>query len=1252
VCFRLKMKPPKSWLEEYASNNGNDPKAKSKSIGGNMDNSHRHYMARKIDLQRNQFGSLLPPDPRNYREDDTEDQQEHDENLSAPSNRKHISADHGCENGIAQSQDMTSVLSRLKMKHKRSGSKQKLSSRKKKKQRIKDSDEEDGDEVKHQLRSSFMTPPIWQGVTTPSYLNPQDCESLNTPTPMKSVLQLKRERKDLFFLGITVLVNGYTNPSSDAIMRIMHKHGGDLEKYETSRVTHIIAESLSTAKAKIYKKQKRPVPVVKPQWVVDCVTARKFLPHADYILEEVRAESVGASVKMFFKGSLSATGNVKCASEKESASVLKDKYAPRRESQHNRAATANSPLRERGVQSQMGASPFSVTFASPPHTPLPREHCIEQITVYQQEDDNDSSSTSVSGVQSPRKCQLFGSQSPQSPLKPIMMQKFDESTRNLQSRIKGTSNISEDADSIQRTPEKLSRMKQVRIAKSPTISTEKRPSTVEMLPLSNNNVFNSPRTMHRSIGGAKTVGTDPNFLEAYFNNSRLSFIGSFKQRLGKSNQCTSAIAKNKGTKRFVFHVDMDCFFAAIAIRNHPQYIDTPVAVGHAWRSDPNGVGVDPAPLRKSEDTKKSKCELSTCNYIARKFGVKKGMFLDRARQLCPELVVLPYYYDDYEDASRKVGDILQFYVDEYQGAIEQVSCDEAYLEFNFGDDEQNTEDQPDNSTKEVQVNELARLIGDKIRKDILGATKCSASVGIGPNKLLAKLATNKAKNLGGDGLAIAGYWKIFLKEVKLKEIPGIGYKMDRKLQAHNLTFVRDVWDMSDGELSNILGAGTGAKVFKYCHGEDDRPVKPAERKTIGAECNYGVRFDGPYGVDYMMTGLAEEVEKRMANVGVFGRHLTVKVKERQDGAGAPGKFNGHGKCNDHSKSCNLPGHYATRDSAVITSEAMKLYSEMGIDKDEIRGIGIVISKLDSEDGQHCSNAGISTWFKTGINQVEHSKNADIRKHKYQSAVKDGGFECGSTIDSKCSKIKRVDECSEKKVSPFYPQHANVGEFCPPTSSKMNEKGKNIPAISNAKHRSRRVVTSDGKYRQFDVKCMLKLALIKSGENKLSYDGVQVSLTQLDSLPLEIQLQVANNDDITVRVLPRKSCSSKERNIRTEEVEIVELDEDSDETSSNQYANSSKIIDVVCETDEGDDLLFLRDWMDGQESHTIEDVGKMKDFLCICVLEKRLDDVVTYLRLIRGRQDEWKERYQELFAAVQMTIFREQGRTLDRDGLGL
>ena len=1217
-----------------------------------MDNSHRHYMGKKIELQRNQFGLLLPPDPRNYRDDDKEEYQELggiNVNIGGHSTPKINNSDtvnpkDNDDDAIAQNQDMTTVLERLKMKHKRSGSKHKLSSRKKK-QRIKGSTEK-------KSISNSLTRSIVKAVKTPLKLNYRDNLSLTSQSPPKSVLQLKRERKDLFFLGVIVLVNGYTNPSSDTIMRIMHKHGGDLEKYETVRVTHIIAESLSTAKAKIYKKQKQPIPVVRPDWIVDCVKAARLLSHANYLLKEVRDESTGASVKSFFKSSLSpkkkSTSKDICIVE-ESKDVVnvgvttldkqRDKYIPRSKTNEDRARlegnpkVANSPLRECGGQIQMGESPFSAESVTSPHTPL-----THGITIYQQEEDNDTPGNSVSIAQSP-----FSSQTPESLFNPLMTQYFDAGSPK-----ENSGEINEPILPTNVNMNQFHESKELPCKETSSTSVEEKNSLIVDKGTSNKERHSSTRKVYCATGGAKTVGTDPNFLESYFSNSRLSFIGSFKQRLGKSNQRSSVAARNENAKRFVFHVDMDCFFAAIAIRNNPQYKDKSVAVGHAWKSDPNGVRGDLISLHKADDTKKSKCELSTCNYRARKFGVKKGMFLHRARQLCPDLVVLPYYYEDYEDASSKVGDVLHSYIDEYQGAIEQVSCDESYLEFYLDDADQGegNRNSANDSLNKLPASELAHLIGSKILEDIYVATECSASIGIGPNKLLAKLATNTAKNRGGDSVAVVDDWRKFLKDVKLKEIPGIGYKMDRKLQSHNLTYVQDIWDVTEGELGNILGAGTGTKVFEYCHGKDDRPVKPAERKTIGAECNYGVRFDGPYGVDYMITGLAKEVEKRMSNVGVFGRHLTVKVKERQVGAGAPGKFNGHGKCNDHSKSCNMPGHYATRDSKVIASEALKLYSIIGLDKDEIRGMGIVISKLETEEYQSHANEGMASWLKTGNEDpYETSKDVDNREQMLQTTLKEAATygRCADNGDTTVIKgpdiALFVNYREESKVS-----SCNTKELRPSAKRKKNEKSR--PSTSKPKHRSCRVMKSDGKYRQFDVKCMLKLASIKSGENKLSYDGEQVSLTQLDSLPLEIQLQVANNENVTECLVPRKSTTFNRRGRRTEALDIIELDDDSDDNHEHP-AKESMSEEVRVEENEVDDLVFLRDWMDAQD-----DVGKMKGFLCICVSEKRLDDVVSYLRLIRRRQDVWGGYYQELLAAVEVAIFCEQERALDTVGLGL
>lgn len=1231
-----------------------------------MDNSHRQYMCEKIEMQRNQFGLLLPPDPRNYQDDDEEGHQKLRVKIagccSTPkaNNVSDVNLKDNDDDAITQSQQgMTSVLSRLKMKHKRSGSKHKLSSRKEKKQRIKDTIEDSSNAQSNILNSSSLNRSIARTENTPLELISRDNLSFTSQSPPKSVLQLKRERKDLFFLGITVLVNGYTDPSSDAIMRIMHKHGGDLEKYETVRVTHIIAESLSTAKAKIYKKQKRPIPVVKPGWIVDCVKAESLLPHADYLLEQVRENSVGTSVKSFFKSSVSpqkrgtSTG-ISIFEESKVSAIIDlthtnkqiDRHAPRSKAYGDctrlkgNPKVTNSPLRERGAQIQMDASPFSAAFIPCPHTPLTNDgDGLEPMTIYQREEDNGTPDNDAPVPQSSHDFQPFGSQSPDLLVNPLMTQNFESNTPKPSiGKCKGSILPLPTNDSDNQCDESKELLNKEILLSS---GEGKSSIIVDKALLSNKEGPDISRKIYGSTGRIKTVGTDPNFLESYFNNSRLSFIGSFKQRLGKSNQRTSIAARSINAKRFVFHVDMDCFFAAIAIRNNPQYKDKCVAVGHAWRSDPNGVRGDHISPHKADDTKKSKCELSTCNYKARKFGVKKGMFLHRARELCPDLIVLPYYYDDYEDASSKVGEILDSYIDEYHGAIEQVSCDESYLEFYFDD--------ADQVGRKQNKSELARLIGDKIRKDIFVATECSVSIGVGSNKLLAKLATNTAKNRGGNSLAIVDDWRKFLKDVRLKEIPGIGYKMDRKLQAHNLTYVQDVWDLSEGELGSILGAGTGTKVFEYCHGKDDRPVKPAERKTIGAECNYGVRFDGPYGVNYMMTGLAMEVEKRMSNVGVVGRHLTVKVKERKEGAGEPGKFNGHGKCNDHSKSCNMPGHYATRDSTIIASEAMKLYVEIGLDKDEIRGMGIVISKLECEDCQSHSNDGMSSWLKVGTSIA--SKKVDNREHIMQTTIKevgiDGDHECPiiEGADTDFGSNREGIEVSSYNLASISIRKSDELRL----SAKSKRTGGDKPRSSTfrSKHRSCRIMKSDGKYRQFDVKSMLKLASIKSGDNQLSYDGEQVSLTQLGSLPLEIQLQVANNENITECLLPRKKSSTlNRRGRRTDTRDIIKLDEDSDDCLEHPIEESLfKEVDV--EESQVDDLTFLRKWMNAQDN-----VGKMKDFLCICVSEKRLDDVVSYLRLIRMREDAWGTCYQELLAAVEMAIFCKHNRTLDTAWLGL
>ncbi len=149
-------------------------------------------------------------------------------------------------------------------------------------QSVDDHNAEEGTTVQSPIDTPNQTPPD-STVTSPSPAN-----SLGKPN----------NRPDLFFYGVVILVNGYTNPDAETLKRLIQRHGGDLEKYETSRITHIIAEQLSTAKANIYKRQKKPTPVCTPNWIVESIEKQKLLPHADYLLKGVLDKNVFGSKKV------------------------------------------------------------------------------------------------------------------------------------------------------------------------------------------------------------------------------------------------------------------------------------------------------------------------------------------------------------------------------------------------------------------------------------------------------------------------------------------------------------------------------------------------------------------------------------------------------------------------------------------------------------------------------------------------------------------------------------------------------------------------------------------------------------------------------------------------------------------------------------------------------------------------------------------------------------------------------------------
>lgn len=242
----------------------------------------------------------------------------------------------------------------------------------------------------------------------------------------------------------------------------------------------------------------------------------------------------------------------------------------------------------------------------------------------------------------------------------------------------------------------------------------------------------------------------------------------------------------------IIHVDMDCFYAQVEMRDNPSLKNKPLAIG--------GL-----PGTRSV--------LCTSNYVARKFGVKSAMPTDYAVKLCPGLVVLPPNFRKYSEAS----EIIQSVFHKYSPLVEPLSLDEAYL------DVSDTE----NAT------ELAR----KIKKEIFARTGLTASVGVAPNKFLAKIASDWKKP---DGLYVIPpiHVENFVRNLPVKFIPGVGKKGHEVLESLGIITCEDLRKIPLEILGQFFGKFS-YDLQQYARGIDDREVVSEwERKSLSVETTF------------------------------------------------------------------------------------------------------------------------------------------------------------------------------------------------------------------------------------------------------------------------------------------------------------------------------------------------------------------------------------------------------------------------------
>lgn len=795
--------------------------------------------------------------------------------------------------------------------------------------------------------------------------------------------QLQKEGSgSKIFAGIRIHVNGYTKPSSDELKRLMMLHGGGYEHYlYRTRVTHVIATNLPNSKVKELKGLK----VVSPEWIIDSVAAGKLLPYTKYQLY-----------------------------------------------------TAQSGL-QKGLQS------YSVS----------RENSDQSVGTLQPTNSSNYSLSDESSNHLEGTLQSINSNSHISELSVPDVSYAGQSTA-------AAGSLDEEMDfGVEKSP-----MKRQTTATASTISPAK--------------------------------AGDPKFLNEFYSHSRLHYLSTWKaewknyvnelqkkgnnfpgrDRLRKVVMERGVTSDVKGKlRRCVMHIDMDCFFVSVGLRKRPDLRGKPVAVTH---SRGKGATVDPesdlnfekhewakkrlqggkkGPKAASDNTSvsadfsfpdqsdssseddvtddiisvpktttepfHSMAEIASCSYEARQAGVRNGMFMGEAKRICPDIVTIPYDFEGYKAVSRVLYDTVASYTHD----IEAVSCDEMLVDC--------TDLLADTG---ATPQEFATLL----RAELYEKTGCPASAGLGSNILQARMATKKAKPNGQFHLT-EDLVQDYIRSQSVKDIPGVGWSLSKRLEALKVVTCGDLQRHSLDSLQKEFGTKTGQSLYRYCRGQDDRPIKMEhQRKSVSAEVNYGIRFTTDIEAVRFMEELSEEVCNRLKSIKMKGKTVTLKLMvRREDAPRQTSKFMGHGICNNLSKSVTLP--VATDDPKIVARETISLLRQQKAPPEDLRGIGIQVQKLESAElglqggnknlpsilsytvGQSASNLGnqsnlsASSNHKSGsVNSTESnaksSSSLDFNSHRTSSVSKTSeAVNAGANLTKKVPYVAVEDTDSSSSV---------------------------------------------------------------------------------------------------------------------------------------------------------------------------------------------------------------------------------------------
>ncbi len=705
-----------------------------------------------------------------------------------------------------------------------------------------------------------------------------------------------QDKKTEIFKGVTIYVNGWTQPDADELKRLMHAHGGNYvyNLWSRSRVTHIIATNLPNVKVR----KIGDTVVCSPEWIVDSIAARRQLPVLKY---QLYSQNGSGQKRLRFK-------RIGSKKRKDEASAVEepDASVPALNPLENLANPVGSTRTEARAPGVQRKEADAVTASAMPSPALDR---IENL---------------ANSVGSPRR-----------------------------------------APGVQQS-------RKQEVAPPPLLQPSPPRSVV-------------PPRNRSSRGGAE-------FVQEFFTHSRLHYLSTWSSELKQFTSKMLTQIRPKYPKlppsaslraqklRAIIHIDIDCFFVSVSIRDKPHLRGKPVAVTHAKgragkgkeKSQPDShrkqasgrkvspkakyphpmsaSGNEPSPsvvaeppsipdsvsfssVRSAESSSpprlsgyllRSVSDIASCSYEARRAGVRNGMWVGQALKLCPDLELVPYDFDTYHQVS------CEFYKTllGYSSVVEAVSCDEVYIEL----------------TDYADSMEQVQNIVQALRAEVQEKTGCNVSAGISHNMLLARMATRLAKPNGQFYLPRESL-QDFLSPQPVHDLPGVGYSLSTKLRDMRVETCSQLKSIPLSKLQAEFGTKTGRMLYDYSRGMDSREFKlEPERKSLSVDINFGIRFADASEAGSFLVHLATEVEKRAEEAQVLASSITLKLKVRKPEASVnPQKYLGHGSCDNLSRSHPLP--HPTRSASEIGKVAGNLLKQLNLLPSDIRGVGIQLNKL-------------------------------------------------------------------------------------------------------------------------------------------------------------------------------------------------------------------------------------------------------------------------------------------------------------------